>query len=157
MSHFSHIDNNNMPCMVDVSQKSETLRFAHARTTIWLPEIICSKFIDGDIQSKKGPVFQTAIISGTMALKKTAELIPFCHSINIESSSIEIKLENELLIIDCKVKTSGKTGVEMEALIGASNAALTIYDMCKAFSHEIEIRSTKLIEKTGGKSDYKTK
>lgn len=157
MSPFSHIDKNNMPCMVDVSQKKETCRFAHARSTIWLPENIRSKFIDNDIQSKKGPVFQTAIIAGTMALKKTAELIPFCHSLNIESSSIEIELENELVIIDCKVKTSGKTGVEMEALMGASNAALTIYDMCKAFGHEMEIRSTKLIEKSGGKSDYQTK
>ncbi len=143
--------------MVDVSKKKESRRFAHAQSRIWLPKIVRSHFLDGEIHSKKGPVFQTAIIAGTMAVKKTAELIPFCHTLNIESSSIELAMVGEEVIIDCKVIVSGKTGVEMEALVGANCAALTIYDMCKAFGHEMEIRMTKLIEKTGGKSDFKNK
>lgn len=155
MTKFSHVDNNNRPCMVDVSEKIETVRFAHARSLVWLPEKVREHFIDGEIQSKKGPVFQTAIIAGTMALKKTAETIPFCHQLNIESSSITLELKGEEVVIDCKVKTCGKTGVEMEALVGAGAAALTVYDMCKAFGHEMEITCTRLIEKTGGKSDFK--
>ncbi|MBK22838.1 MAG: cyclic pyranopterin monophosphate synthase MoaC [Halobacteriovorax sp.] len=155
MKEFSHIDKNNNPCMVDVSKKNETTRFAHARTEVWLPKVIRDQFIDGDIQSKKGPVFHTAIIAGTMGLKQTSNLIPFCHQLNIEGSSVEIKLEGESAVIDCTVKNTGKTGVEMEALMGAQIAALTIYDMCKAFGHEMQIRNGKLIEKRGGKSDYK--
>lgn len=155
MKEFSHVDKNNNPCMVDVSDKKETSRFAHARTEVWLPKIIRDEFIDGDIVSKKGPVFQTAIISGIMALKKTSELIPFCHQLNIEGSKIEINLVGENAVIDCRVKTFGKTGVEMEALMGAQISALTIYDMCKAFGHEMIIRNGRLIEKKGGKSDFK--
>jgi cyclic pyranopterin phosphate synthase len=155
MKEFSHVDKNNNPCMVDVSDKKETSRFAHARTEVWLPKVIRDKFIDGDIVSKKGPVFQTAIISGIMALKKTSELIPFCHQLNIEGSKIEINLVGENAVIDCSVKTFGKTGVEMEALMGAQIAALTIYDMCKAFGHEMIIGNGRLIEKKGGKSDFK--
>ena len=154
MKDFSHIDKNNNPCMVDVSDKKETSRFAHARAEVWLPPIVREQFKDGDIQSKKGPVFHTAIIAGTMALKQTANLIPFCHQLNIEGSSVEIKLSGELAVIDCTVKTFGRTGVEMEALVGAQLAALTVYDMCKAFGHDMEIRNCQLIEKRGGKSDY---
>lgn len=143
--------------MVDVSEKKGTERSAYAQARIWIPVIIREQFRNGDIQGKKGPVFQTAIIAGTMAIKKTSDLIPFCHQLNIEASSIELNLEGEEIVIDCKVKTSGKTGVEMEALVGANVAALVVYDMCKAFGHEMEIRSTKLIEKSGGKSDFKRK
>ncbi len=157
MEGFSHIDQNNNPCMVDVSDKKETRRYALAYSEVWLPQIIRDQFSDGEIKTKKGPVFQTAIIAGTMALKKTAELIPFCHQINIEGSKVEIKLEGELAIIECRVKNTGKTGVEMEALVGAQIAALTIYDMCKALGHDMEIRNCRLIKKTGGKSDYEKK
>ena len=153
MKEFSHVDNNNNPCMVDVSEKNETSRFALARTEVWLPLIVREQFKDGDIQSKKGPVFQTAIIAGTMALKRTSELIPFCHQLNIEGSKVEISLIGEHAVIDCSVKTFGKTGVEMEALLGAQLAALTIYDMCKAFGHDMKIQNGRLIEKKGGKSD----
>ena len=156
MSHFSHIDNNNMPCMVDVSQKSETLRFAHARTTIWLPEIICSKFIDGDIQSKKGPVFQTSIIAGIQGVKKTSELIPMCHPLLINGVDIDINIiDSKNIEVFCEVAITGKTGVEMEALTGANITCLTIYDMCKSISQEMVIKEVKLLVKTGGKSDIK--
>lgn len=157
METFSHINQNNQPCMVDVSDKVNTDRTAHARAEVWLPKVIRDQFVDGDIQSKKGPVFQTAIIAGTMALKQTSLLIPFCHQINIEGSSIEIHLEGECAVIDCKSRTFGKTGIEMEALVGAQMAALTIYDMCKAFGHEMKLQNCQLIEKTGGKSDFNKK
>ena len=112
--------------------------------------------IDGnDIQSKKGPVFQTAIIAGTMGAKRTHELIPFCHPLGLESCKIAIEVQEEgVARIDCRVRVTHKTGVEMEALTGATTAALTIYDMCKALSHDIVIGEVQLESKTGGKSDY---
>ncbi len=155
MKDFNHIDRKNNPCMVDISEKEDTARYALARTKVLLPEIVIEKFVDNDIRSKKGPVFQTSIIAGTSALKQTSNLIPFCHQINIESSNIDITLEGRYAIVECSVKAFGKTGVEMEALMGAQIAALTIYDMCKAFSHSIEIQNCYLVKKSGGKSDYK--
>ena len=108
------------------------------------------------MQTKKGPVFQTAIIAGIMAAKKTGELIPLCHPLGLENCKLVISLnEQREVVIDCTASITAKTGVEMEALVGASIAALTIYDMCKAMSHDIVIRETKLIEKTGGKRDFK--
>lgn len=152
MNELNHIDKNNSPTMVDVSSKQTTQRIAHAKTLVYLPEAVRSQVNNGDINTKKGPVFHTAIIAGTMAVKNTATLIPFCHPLIIESAKIEIHFIDETNIqIDCKVKISGKTGVEMEALTGATVAALTIYDMCKALSHEIVIKETRLIEKSGGK------
>ncbi len=152
---FTHIDQQNQPQMVDVSAKQETHRTAKAQSLVRLPPEILKTANNGEILSKKGPVFQTAIIAGTMAAKKTSELIPFCHPINLENCKIKIELtENGLVQIEAETRVSGKTGVEMEALTAASVAALTIYDMCKAVSKGIEILETKLIEKTGGKSDY---
>ncbi|PCJ18848.1 MAG: cyclic pyranopterin monophosphate synthase MoaC [Gammaproteobacteria bacterium] len=151
---FTHVDENNKPTMVDVSHKLETAREAHARGQVWLPQIVRDQFVDGDLSTKKGPVFSCAIIAGTMAVKKTSELIPFCHQINIESTKINIQLVGENAVIDCKVKTFGKTGVEMEAIVGVNIAAATIYDMCKAFGHEMIINDIQLISKTGGKSDF---
>ena len=108
-----------------------------------------------EIHSKKGPVFQTAIIAGVMAAKKTHELIPFCHPLGLESCKIQVNVDNNQdLVIVCECKVSGKTGVEMEALTGATVAALTVYDMCKALSHQIIIGETKLLTKSGGKSGY---
>ncbi|MBT3587002.1 MAG: cyclic pyranopterin monophosphate synthase MoaC [Halobacteriovoraceae bacterium] len=151
---FSHIDLKNQPTMVDVSHKNETQRSASARSFISLPLVVWEQFNGGEIQSKKGPVIQTAIIAGTMAVKQTANLIPFCHPLIIESCKFDITAtENHQLMIECTVKITGKTGVEMEALTGASIAALTIYDMCKAFGHEMQISGTELIVKSGGKSD----
>ena len=140
--------------MVNIMGKKETHRKAHAQGRVWLPQIIREQFKDGELQSKKGPVFASAIIAGTMALKKTAELIPFCHQVNIEGSQLEISLQGEHAVIDCNVNCYGKTGVEMEAIVGVNIAAATIYDMCKSFGHEMIIKEIKLISKTGGKSDF---
>lgn len=153
---LSHINRENQPSMVDVSGKSITTRVAKARSTVRLTPEIADLFSQGDIQSKKGPVFQTAIIAGTMAAKQTSNLIPLCHPLAIEKCHIDIKLEGLNAVIHCTVQVSGKTGVEMEALTGASIAALTIYDMCKAMSHDLIITETKLLEKTGGKGDFST-
>ena len=141
--------------MVDVSHKAETDREAHARTIVEFPEEVAQRFSDGDIQSAKGPVFATAIVAGVMAAKRTHELIPFCHPLGLDSCKITIALdEQDRAVIDCRCKVHHRTGIEMEALTGASIAALTVYDMCKALSHEIVIRETRLISKTGGKKDY---
>jgi len=149
---LTHIDKNNLPTMVDVTEKSVSTRLARAQSQIQLP-LEMKSFLKGDeLQMKKGPVFQTAIIAGTMAVKKTHEAIPFCHQIPVESCKFEISIDENLLVtIACEVKTTFKTGVEMEALHGATTAALTIYDMCKAVSHNMEILGTKLVTKTGGK------
>lgn len=153
---FTHIDASGNPAMVDVGDKDVTRRTARARSVVSLPTPVVQAFKDGEIQSKKGPVFHTAIIAGTMAAKRTAELIPFCHALGLENCKIEISVNdaNEA-IIDCVVSITAKTGVEMEALTGASVAALTIYDMCKALSHDIVIRETRLISKQGGKHDFR--
>ena len=140
--------------MVDVSEKTATDREAHARTIVSLPAEVVA-VLDGDeIATKKGPVFSTAIIAGVMAAKKTHELIPFCHALGLENCKITIVVEDQRAIIDCHCKVHHKTGVEMEALTGASVAALTIYDMCKAMSHDIVIGDTRLMSKTGGKRDF---
>ena len=110
---------------------------------------------NNEIHTKKGPVFQTAIIAGTMAAKKTAELIPFCHPIGLDNCQIDIHTDGTQAVITCSTTVTAKTGIEMEAITGASLAAITIYDMCKAMSHDIEILQTRLISKTGGKQDYK--
>lgn len=152
---FSHIDKNNQPTMVDVSDKQVTERSAHASANVHLPPAVCAAIAGDDIQTKKGPVFQTAIIAGTMAAKRTHELIPFCHPLGIESCKLSIEMQAEgIARIDCRVRVQHKTGVEMEALTGASVAALTIYDMCKALSHDMVIGELRLISKSGGKSDY---
>lgn len=149
---LTHIDQNNLPTMVDVTQKNTTERSASAQSTIRLPEAMRSYFKNDELVLKKGPVFQTAIIAGTMAVKRTHEMIPFCHQIPVESCKFKITTDEELKVtIHCTVKTTYKTGVEMEALHGATIAALTIYDMCKAVSHDMEIGDTKLMTKTGGK------
>ena len=152
---LTHIDKKNQPTMVDVSDKIETQREAWAQSRVWLPEEVRGLIAEGEIHSKKGPVFQTAVIAGTMGAKNTWSLIPFCHPLALESCKIEIKLEDEgMVIIDCKVKVHHKTGVEMEALTGATVAALTVYDMLKAASKDLRIVETRLVEKTGGKSDF---
>ncbi len=141
--------------MVDVSHKAETRRMASARSIIVLGREIIEKLTGDEIVTPKGPVFQTAIIAGTLAVKKTHELIPLCHPLSVNGISFDIFPRNETEVqIDCQVKVSGKTGVEMEALTGASIAALTIYDMCKVFSQEMMIKDTRLIKKEGGKREY---
>ncbi|GIW21399.1 MAG: cyclic pyranopterin monophosphate synthase accessory protein [Candidatus Sericytochromatia bacterium] len=154
---LSHIDDNNNPTMVDVGYKEITKRTAKAKATIILNQELINMFDGNDIKSKKGPVFQTAIIAGIMAVKKTYELIPMCHPIGLDNCRINVNLDKENMIanIECFVSVHAKTGIEMEALTGVSIAALTIYDMCKAISHDLIIKEIKLIEKTGGKSDFK--
>jgi len=151
---FSHIDAVGNPQMVDVSKKKMTVRMAKAQAVVWLGSEIISKMKGDELITKKGPVFQTAIIAGVMGGKKTAELIPFCHPIALEDCQILIKVEKDSAIIRSTVVVTGKTGVEMEALTACSIAALTVYDMCKALSHEIQIKEIKLLEKRGGKKDY---
>ncbi len=158
MSKFSHIGKKNQPTMVNVGNKEATKRIAKARAFMFLGEDIISQFTNDDIITKKGPVFQTAIIAGIQAVKKTAEIIPMCHPLMINSIDIDIEVLNkEHIEILCTVEIDGKTGVEMEALTGVSVAGLTIYDMCKALSQKMVIKEVKLLEKKGGKSDYKLK
>ncbi|PIB34603.1 molybdenum cofactor biosynthesis protein C [Reichenbachiella sp. 5M10] len=152
---LSHIDDHNAPAMVNVSEKQITLRTATARSIVTVSDEILSQIDDqGDIQSKKGSVFHTAIIAGTMAAKKTGELIPLCHPIGMDGCDLVIEIKNKEIVILCTCSVKAKTGIEMEALTGASVAALTIYDMCKALSHDIVIKETRLISKTGGKKDF---
>jgi len=153
---LSHLDKYGRAAMVDVSEKAITKRTATARSIVSLPDEVLAQLIDGDLQTKKGSVFQIAIIAGIMAAKKTGDLIPLCHPIGLDNCNITINLnENNEVIIECTTSITAKTGVEMEALVGASMAALTDYDMCKALSHDIIIKETKLIAKTGGKRDFK--
>lgn len=154
-SKLSHVDDNNQPAMVDVSGKAPTHRTATARARVLLPPAVRSALNDGEIHTAKGPVLQTAIVAGTLAAKRTHELIPFCHPIGLDGCRIVISVDGGGdLQIDCTARVFHRTGVEMEALTGASVAALTIYDMCKALSHDIVIADVRLLRKTGGKSDY---
>ena len=151
---FTHINDKNQPKMVNVSDKKITKRTAIAKATMFLGAEIISHFKNDDLITKKGPVFQTAIIAGIQAVKKTSNIIPMCHPLLINGVDIDINIvDNENLEVLCKVTIEGKTGVEMEALTGASATCLTIYDMCKAISQKMVIKEVKLLEKTGGKSD----
>ena len=154
MAELSHVDEKNRPSMVDVGGKAVTTREAHARSIMVLPQKVLAALEGDEIQSKKGPVFATAIIAGVMAAKKTHELIPFCHPLGLDNCDVAIAIDGNRAVIDCRCKVTHKTGVEMEALTGASVAALTVYDMCKALSHDIVIAETRLMMKTGGKQDF---
>jgi len=141
--------------MVDVGGKEITHRVAVAEARVALPANIARALRQSGHRTKKGPVFDTAIIAGVMAAKRTHELIPFCHPLALDNCSVEIEaLQDGTIVIRCRVSVHHKTGVEMEALTGASVAALTVYDMCKALSHDIRIDAVRLIEKTGGKQDF---
>ncbi|MFM7234718.1 MAG: cyclic pyranopterin monophosphate synthase MoaC [Flavobacteriales bacterium] len=153
-SEFSHLTSDNTPHQVDVSTKAATQRRARAEAHVQLTTNIVERMTDSELHLPKGPVFQTAMLAGIMGAKRTADLIPLCHTIPIESINVNIELKGTVAVITSEVKTTGKTGVEMEALTAASVAALTIYDMCKALSHDITIGPIQLIEKTGGKNDF---
>lgn len=156
MSDFTHINKNNNPKMVTISDKKITKRTALAKATMFLGKAIISHFTNEELMTKKGPVFQTAIIAGIQGVKKTSELIPMCHPLLINGIDIDINIiDSENIEVLCKVVIEGKTGVEMEALTGANITCLTIYDMCKSISQEMVIKEVKLLEKTGGKSDIK--
>ncbi len=142
--------------MVDVGDKKVTNRAAPAKAVMFLGAEIIAHFEDKELITKKGPVFQTAIIAGIQAVKKTSELIPMCHPLLINGIDIDIEITDmENIEILCTVSMEGKTGVEMEALTGATVAALTVYDMCKSISQKMVIKEVKLVKKSGGKSDIK--
>ena len=156
MSNFSHLNENNNPKMVNVSDKKITKRTAIAKATMFLGKEIITHFNNDELITKKGPVFQTAIIAGIQGVKKTSEIIPMCHPLLINGVDININIINSEHVEDlCEVIIEGKTGVEMEALTGVNITCLTIYDMCKSISQDIIIKEVKLLEKTGGKSDIK--
>jgi cyclic pyranopterin phosphate synthase len=141
--------------MVDVGDKAVTKRTATAETRVRFPASVADALRAQQFSTSKGPVFHTAIVAGSMAAKRTHELIPFCHPLGIENCKVRIEMENDDAVVQCTVSVHHKTGVEMEALTGASIAALTIYDMCKALSHDIVIGPTRLLAKSGGRSgDY---
>jgi cyclic pyranopterin phosphate synthase len=151
---FSHIDAEQRPTMVDVSGKAVTQRTAVAEARVHFPSEVAEALRKSGLRSPKGAVFDTAIVAGVMGAKRTHDLIPFCHPLGLESCKIVIDLEEDDAVIRCTVSVHHKTGVEMEALTGASIAALTVYDMCKALSHGIVIGDIRLISKDGGKRPY---
>lgn len=154
-NRLTHIDAAGNPSMVDVSEKPVTKRTAKAQAIVKVGPEILSRIKANEMMTKKGPVFQTAIVAGVMAAKKTSDLIPLCHPLGLDDCQISVQAREEDIIITSIATLSAKTGVEMEALTAVSVAALTIYDMCKALSHDITITEVKLLEKTGGKKDFR--
>jgi cyclic pyranopterin phosphate synthase len=152
---FTHIDASGNPTMVDVSEKKITKRTAKAQATVNVGEEIIGLIQGDELITKKGPVFQTSIIAGVMGAKNTSSLIPFCHPLALEDCQVKINVKGNSIIIDSIATVTAKTGVEMEALTAVTVAALTVYDMCKALSHNTIIEEIKLMEKTGGKKDFK--
>ena len=156
-SPLSHVEDG-LPVMVDVGGKTATRRTASARAVVAFPSEVMAELRrtapENDLAGPKGPVFATAVIAGVQAVKRTWELIPLCHPLPIDGVQIRCAIAGDTVEIVCAVRTFHTTGVEMEALTGASVAALTLYDMTKALSHAIVIRDIALVSKTGGKSDY---
>lgn len=140
--------------MVDVSGKEATPREAMAECRVRFPKDVAAQLRESGMRSAKGGIVDTAIIAGTMAVKRTHELIPFCHPLPIDGCRLQLEWDGDnALRIECSVRTVHRTGVEMEALTGATVAALTVYDMCKALSHRIVIGPARLLSKRGGKRD----
>jgi cyclic pyranopterin phosphate synthase len=154
---LSHVDDQGRPTMVDVGGKAVTRRTAEARALVDFPPEVMAQLRAGsegtDLTGPKGPIFATAVVAGIQAAKRTWELIPLCHPLPLDGIAVTCSADGNTVEVRCTVKTTHKTGVEMEALTGASVAALTLYDMTKALSHAIVIRSVELVLKTGGKSD----
>ena len=148
----SHLDKKNNPIMVDVGDKDITNRTAEAEGEVVFDKITFKKI--EKLKSKKGSIKNVAIVAGIMGAKETSKLIPLCHNIPIDSVKIEItkNAKKNILIVNAKVKTSSKTGVEIEALTAVAVSCLTIYDMCKYLNKSIKIKNIKLISKMGGKS-----
>jgi cyclic pyranopterin monophosphate synthase len=158
ITRLTHLDARSRPTMVDVGAKAVTHRIAEAEARVRLPAAVARALRRSGHRTKKGPVFDTAILAGVMAAKRTSELIPFCHPLAIEQCRIDIGFAPgargaaaAVVVVRCRVEVHHKTGVEMEALTGATFAALTIYDMCKALSHDIRIAGVRLLSKSGGK------
>jgi len=158
-SAFTHLTTSGSKAtMVDVGDKAVTRRTAKARTKVWFPPEVISAFASyggtsSEVIGPKGPIFETARLAGIMGAKRTSDLIPLCHPLPLDRVNVEISLENNCAVIECECRVTHKTGVEMEALAGASIAALTIYDMVKAVSHNVRIEETRLVSKSGGKRD----
>jgi cyclic pyranopterin phosphate synthase len=152
MTKLSHLDDQGRARMVDVSAKAITARIAVARGTIHMRPETLRLIRAGKVE--KGDVFSVARVAGIMAAKKTPELIPMCHPLNITSVEIELTPDDNPARVDIEasVRVSGKTGVEMEAMTAVSAAALTIYDMCKAVDRAMTIGEIRLVKKSGGKS-----
>ncbi|HEY9133322.1 MAG TPA: cyclic pyranopterin monophosphate synthase MoaC [Dyella sp.] len=150
---LSHVDENQQPRMVDVSGKAATHRVARAQARLGFPAEVASALREAGYVTPKGAVITVAQIAGVMGAKATPQLIPLCHPLAIERCRVDIHIEGDDAVIECEVACRGTTGVEMEALTGASVAALTIYDMCKAMSHAMVIREVRLLAKSGGKRD----
>lgn len=154
---ITHLDPDGGPAMVDVSDKGIGARMAVAECRVRFPTAVAQQLRASGLRSAKGGIVDTAIIAGTMAVKRTSELIPFCHPLPIDGCRIAIDWHDDrTLRIQCTVRTMHRTGVEMEALTGATIAALTIYDMCKALSHAIVIGPAKVCAKRGGRHDFGT-
>jgi cyclic pyranopterin phosphate synthase len=153
-SGLTHLTARNQPTMVDVGDKEVTRRVATAEARVRLPRSVLLALRKSGHRTRKGPIFDTAIIAGVMAAKRTSELIPFCHPLSLDNCKLDVGPAPGGIRILCTASVQGRTGVEMEALTGATVAALTIYDMCKALSHDIEIIGIRLVAKTGGKYDF---
>ncbi|WP_425493554.1 cyclic pyranopterin monophosphate synthase MoaC [Marilutibacter chinensis] len=154
---LTHLDPQGRPAMVDVSDKAVSAREARAECRVRFPADVARQLHASDLRSAKGGIVDTAVIAGTMAVKRTSELIPFCHPLPIDGCRIGVDWDGEnVLRIECSVRTTGRTGVEMEALTGATVAALTVYDMCKALSHRIVLGPARLLGKRGGRRDVGT-
>jgi cyclic pyranopterin phosphate synthase len=153
---LTHLNARQQPAMVDVGAKEVTHRVAVAEARVRLPLAVARALRAAGHRTRKGPVFDTAIVAGVQAAKRTHELIPFCHPLALENCQLHIEHRRaQEIVVRCEVSVHHRTGVEMEALTGAAVAALTIYDMCKALSHDIEIGSVRLLAKSGGRRDIK--
>jgi cyclic pyranopterin phosphate synthase len=152
--NLTHLDEAGKAMMVDVSEKEKSDRIAKASGQVIFPQEVFDLLAAQDFLGKKGSIPQTAILAGIQAAKRTSELIPLCHQINLTKIHIDIFPKQPSLEIVCTVKCQDRTGVEMEALTGVSIAALTIYDMCKALSHDIQISDIRLEQKSGGRNDF---
>ncbi|KZM55638.1 cyclic pyranopterin monophosphate synthase MoaC [Aeribacillus pallidus] len=154
MKKLTHLNEQGRAKMVDISEKEETVRTAHAISSILVSKEVYEKITSSQV--KKGDVLSVAQVAGIMAAKRTADIIPMCHPIALKAVDIQFEWkcdENKYeLMIHSFVKTKGSTGVEMEALTAASVCALTVYDMCKAIDKGMVIGQTYLMEKTGGKN-----
>ncbi|OHE83297.1 MAG: molybdenum cofactor biosynthesis protein C [Lysobacterales bacterium RIFOXYD1_FULL_69_11] len=153
-SGLTHLDEHGRPAMVDVTGKAVTAREARAECRVSFPADVAAQLRESGLRSAKGGIVDTAVIAGTMAVKRTHELIPFCHPLPIDGCRLAIGWDGaDALRIECSVRTTHRTGVEMEALTGATVAALTVYDMCKALSHDIVLGPARLLAKRGGRHD----
>ncbi|GAB3513932.1 cyclic pyranopterin monophosphate synthase MoaC [Pseudoxanthomonas daejeonensis] len=153
--HLTHLDAEGRPAMVDVSSKAVSARSAIAECRVRFPAEVAAQLRANGLRGSKGGIVETAVIAGTLAAKRTHELIPFCHALPLEGLRISIDWHGEReLRIECSARTTARTGVEMEALTGATVAALTVYDMSKALSHAIVLGPAKLLGKRGGKRDF---